>query len=191
MASIVKRLNKKSRKKKLQRSQTIKNDLENTKNQSQFKGLGYYSFNHVSYGTGGIRFVFLSEKSNKLFWKKIDSSEPTDIVMIHSKVESNVLTRKWNENIYKNFHIPANIFFNKTIPLNDFIIRYDVHKNNEKFYISFRCIIFENVLFKSDNSVCCGAIIADFDLSDEKSEVLLECVHTSESIIITNNTKPE
>ena len=120
------------------------------------------------------KFIFLSEKSNRLFWEKIDSSEPTDIVTIHSKAESNILTRKWNENIYRDFHIPANIFFNKTIPLNDFIVRYDIHKNNGKFYISFRCVIFENVLFKDDNSMCCGAIIADFDLNDEKSKILLK-----------------
>ena len=151
MSSILRNSKKKIIKNKLKKSNIIQIYSKNIKIRD------YIRFDHE----GAI--LLFPEKNNHFFWKEIDYSNPTDMITINSKEESKLLLQKWNTMDSENFQIPADIFLNETIPLNDFILRYDLHKNNKKSYIYFRCVVYKDRKKFNDNRILVGAIIANFN----------------------------
>ena len=138
---------------------------------------------------------FLPEKYSSGFWRKIDSSEPTDIVKIRSEEESINLLEKWNTSAdEKFFQIPADIFLDATIPIYDFILNYE-HTNDERFKLNpiYRFIVFkdfENQLYKSDdeNFVCVGMIVASFEIDSKTAEIANPFSIDKNNLVIKNES---
>lgn len=67
--------------------------------------------------------TFLSEESNKNFWKFVHSSEPTDEVIIRSEEDEFGFLSVWGVSDY-NVDVPSNLIRAGTVPLTDFIITF-------------------------------------------------------------------
>lgn len=114
---------------------------------------------------------FLSDSENATLLRRISETMPTDIIKINHE-QDNELIDLWEKGNTKNVLIPSDLFWNRTVPLQDLKIEVDERKRffeKQKMYgklITYRVVIFGDLNEKinkiSENEVLTvGALILD------------------------------
>lgn len=88
----------------------------------------------------------LTSDENQLFWKKAQETIPTDEIVLETFNDGKKLSTFWMPPEYKSKGTPADLIFNKTVPLTDVVLNFrEFGKLNDKFVpISFRVFLYDD-----------------------------------------------
>ena len=146
----------------------------------------------------------LTSSENELFWKKAQETVPTDEIILPTFEDGKKLSCFWMPPGYTSKGSPADLVFNKTVPLTDVVLNFRQFgkMDNEYVPISFRVFLYEDykrivdkVKSMDDCLAIIGGIIPNFKYEPKKKKKQKEpqiaytiCIGSNTDFLMVINT---